>query len=497
MITPFQIFSFLLYLASVVLAIYFSSLISEGGFEGFIEIAGVAGGLAWLLFGSRIWCLPIFFALGFGGTFYVGFKIYPHEVGFLAGLIAILPTAILTRSVTVHRRGLPVTMLVLLAYLMVHCAISCIVYGGGLNFGNIGTIGRAYLGGAWSMVFVIVFYYYGNSRSFITGLYLFELAYTLRAVIGIIAYFSPSALYLPGVNFVLPGQGTMGYYDLRTVGVGLTFLSLSLLFDQKKGPHKYIQIALLVLALISSAMGGGRLYLVIVLFALVVAAFYSRKWILVAAMPVAIAGLIIAVNLELIPLDELPEGAARSLSILVLKDRESVGKEMGTYGSDQWHERLREIAIERWTATPLTFLFGNGSRPFNASVFEESTSRAVETLLEEAANVNSYEAGLWQTVAMLGLVGFLLYTAVIGIFLYRVVIFAQRIPNDRWVKTILFYTCLVVFQWYAFCYGQGGLPSIEIFIVTLGSFYLQDRALELMGDPKNRNIALDIPLFNA
>ena len=489
MITPFQIATFFIYSIAIVLAIYFSTSIAEEGVGAFVKILSFMGGAAWILFGSRIWWLPLFWGIGFGGVFWVGFKIYAQEAALALALVTVVPALILQRQRLRPRpEGLPWGFHLLFAYLAVECLFSCVVFGNRGLLG-IGGIFRAYFYALWPYPFLIGFSLYGFSQNIRWGLHALQIGYRFRIAMVFATFLNPGFLYLPGVNFVLPGSTAGGLSDLRVSGLGMVMVSLALLFSKRgiflSARTFYftgIQAFRVLIGVMALLFGGGRSSVIECAFAFLFAAVYSRKWVVLGIVLILGIGIVSWVNLTPQILDKLPERVGRAVSILILKDAPTEvenlkGSDLGA--SDMWHKRLREIALQRWTASPVSLFFGTGIRSFDVSVAQDFSSPDIfEESLENSANVGAYETAVWDVLAVSGLVGFVLYYLLIYQLVRQIWRLRAIADQDGFGRVLVFFSLCQVTIWVLSSYLSGSWPSFELMMLGVTVIYLQDRANE-------------------
>lgn len=476
---PFRFITGLIYACGAALTIYFADTVGESGLSGFLYFSLFAGGLLWMILGYRFWWLPLFFGLGFGGVFYFGFKVNTYEAGLAAGIAAIIPALALNRAPFFHGRRAPFFLLLgFLLYLGGHACWS-LLRSPHHDLVSLGSIARSYFKAAWGPLFVLLFYRFGNTTHFRWTLYAVEAAYTLRVFFGLAAFFWPTILYLPGVNFVFAGSAGLGdSFDLRWSGLGLVQFSLALLMERRRPLLLPLHNLLLLLGTVAVVVGGGRVVMACALLSFLFAALYARRWILLGLAGCVIAGGLLWINLNPHIIDSLPERARRSASGLIVKKAASWAQRENQ-SSDEWHLGLQQIGYQRWTHDPRSFLFGEGARPYDWTVFKEADSTwRLHRMLYAAADSGNYESGLWNALGVLGLVGALCELTLFGwcfVQLWRLSAIAWR---DDLGRPLAFLGFCLPLQWFLICYFQGDPPSPELAVAAVAVFYLQDRARE-------------------
>jgi hypothetical protein len=238
-------------------------------------------------------------------------------------------------------------------------------------------------------------------------------------------------------------------------------------------------------------MGASRfmtlMYLVLPIFFF---AWTRRWWYCLLALVVG-AGIISTLNLNPHLLDKLPDSIARSLSGFIIKP-EVTDVQAGTVGSDEWHSSLRKEGYDRWTQSPLTFLFGYGIRP-SPDFFEvKQFSLDPKMIVGIAANVGAYECGLWTVLAVLGAVGLLLYTLLFLQIWKRLWPCFVRRPRGTIWEGFFFWGAYSSFLWYATCYYQGEFPGLEIFLLVAACALVEDGRLPLEKPEREEEPILDL-----
>ena len=459
-------------IAGLLGALFLIQTTAKQGLFGFFSTLLAILPVAWIIFAGSRWWILMPLAVMFGGIFVLEYKIFTHEIALPLCLLALLPM-IATRRLGVHRRAfLPSASLLLLLLLTGNALASLYVARLG-GTGGTGSILRIYYHGLWAVIFTLAFYRFGESRHLKRLLILIYCLGVLRVLVSIVTYFLGRYIYVPYLNYVLGGMA-QGLLDLRFTGVQLAILSFacSLWVSSKwaKGFHAAVGLTSVVLVVMSA----GRVSVAMVCAVPVIWALVRRKfgWLSV------IGGilLITALTLNQAPdiLYRLPEEARRALSILV---RESstrwVDQHELVQASNEWHLRLMELGLERWTESPWTFLFGNHVEAYDKGY--ESLSATMEVRAQVAARMGLYESGLWTVLAVAGGLGLVLYL--------RLFFFLLRDPwreiHQHGVQDLahVFSLWAIVnfFLWACFAWIAGGYPSFELMMAAIAKAAYEDR----------------------
>ncbi len=486
MITLTQIRAWCICALSVVLAFYVAVKIADGGLATFSTMLTTGIVVAWIAFGGARWWWPLFFGMGIGGTFYFGFKVYPYEVGFFLALLAVIPLVALRTGQPTGQRVFPRVLVFFLIFIAFHAAMTCVHYGGG-SWRSIGSICRVYLREAWAPFFMLLFYFYGESRLIPTGFYVLEFTYFARLVLGVVAFFYPNFTYVPGLNLVLPGSGPDGSVDLRASGLGLATTAMAFSFYKKGWLHSMFQAGLFIAGWAALMMGASRSALIFFFVALVFFSLFSRRSVILWVVGAAFFGFLCLVNLKPEMLDGFDSRIQRTSSILVLYSKGISGTSLaevkksleGDMSTNDFHKRIQRAGFQRWTQNIPQFLFGTGLRPFDESFQKEPDLKvSFELAIAASADTGAYESGLWTVLAGTGLVTLLFYIALFGHQLKRIWNLYPIAEQTPFGRSLVFLTCYLVTTWIVFGYWEGSFPSYELMVVALTAAYLQDRAAE-------------------
>lgn len=435
-------------------------------------------GAVFLLAQARnYWWVALLVGAAFGGYAYFGVKIYAHELMLAAALGGLIPSVAMNPSspLAAERPKLPWYFYAFGIYLGIHIVLS-IWWHEPRGFVAYGNVVRAYVNGLWPLVFVFFFRAYGRSDLFPFAVHLLQATYILRALIVVSFHVFPKAMILPGVNFLLPGTATgAGFDDLRWSGYGICLTSSALILAARSNIQRVLQFALLGASFVALVAGGGRAMLVSGLLAAAFALLCGRYWKILGAVGSLVFCGLLYLNLFPESLHALDRRWERTLSILVIGYKNTANYAM-VAGSDEWHDRLATIGYERWTESPRTVVLGYGIRPWEQNVMRESNwTMLFEALMQGAADTGNYESALWTTLAVTGLVGFLLCVAT----LFHFQIFNLRtLIKERPTGFALCAAFLGTFpplHWLLFSPRLGSYPSLDLMFAAVAYFYLWDQ----------------------
>jgi len=440
-----------------------------------IVLTTFALGLAWTTTAKERWWLLVPAAGTLGGYFWFGFKLYPHEVALAGALIPlVLGRALRLHTTEQHRATKFPTVLYLLSlYLIAHWLGSNIYnkLDGGGGYGN---VTRAYFNAFWVVVFLVAFWGHGSTKFIPAALRLSYLVACARLVIGLLTYFTSGFAYIPVINYVLPGSTHDRGADLRFSGLAVATLATCYFLIHKGLFRKSFHFLAFLCGSIALLFGSGRTVVVLVCLLPVSAALLYRKVVPLAISSVAVATILLFVNLEPTFLDSLAPRVQRSLSILLL-DRDMAQKYGQAGSSDEWHANLRKLGFKKWTESWHSFLFGTGIRPYDNTIREAIGGVTTnEDYLESSAKVGAYESGWWTVIAVTGLVGVILYLVVLIYLLGKLlpILLHEKVRDHR--HAFAFMAVFGIVIWLGLGWTNGGFPSTEIMFGFLALLALAD-----------------------
>ncbi|MDQ6624135.1 MAG: hypothetical protein M3Y86_11720 [Verrucomicrobiota bacterium] len=475
-----QLTVFLVGALGLLAAVLIGNAIGSNELPFLVEI--VAGGalVGWLILAGKYWWLPIAFGIGIGGFFTIPYKLYPHELGLLLSLGALLPQLILRRGgLRQERPAIPKVFYVLGVYLVAHFAFSMIQN----QSEGAGNVARAYMNMLWPVVFGFYFWRFGSTKVMRTAVQVMYVAALMRMGFGLVNYFAGTTFVIPAINYTIDPQ------DLRVSGI--IVLVIAVLFATMKGSFlkRVFNGFIALFSVWAILLGGSRSGMLTLIFIPLFIFAVSRKWALVVVSGASAAVIVLWLNVYPGVLNNLPSRAARSASVVVLGERLDVQEDARM--SNDWHLlALPGVARERWSRNWRSMAIGTGIRPFRPINFYAGYERNwIFTMAEVSADMGAYESAFWTLLAVLGLIGMGLYFAVI-IWLLRSLLppLMKRKKRDlTW--GVMLWASLAIALWVVLIIPAGGYPSMEIFLGLL--------ALATMADEKraaNQRLPVIAPL---
>jgi hypothetical protein len=472
---PRQYVEILVVVIACLVAIYAGSHLVQLPLSMLAETAAVVLVLLWVLLARDYWWTPLLTGATVTGIFWVGFKIYPLEAVMALCVLALAPMLLLRgeRIFQSHRRPLPFLFYVVAFYITVRMVIDIVPAEGAR-----GNLGRIYFSAIWPFFFSWLFYRYGKTSVVWAALILAFVMLGLRAGFATVGYIYNIPIYIPGINYYLSFSEADSFTPMRFVAYNLLFLALIFFHAFRSWFAKFSMLPVIGFASCLIVMGASRFMTLMYLVLPICFFAWTRRWWLCVVAVLFGSGIIAAVNVDPHLLDSMPENVARSFSGFILKPDVTPVQE-GTEGSNEWHSSLRQEGYERWTETPLTFLFGYGIRPspdYNAT---REFSLDSKTVVGMAANLGAYECGLWTVLGVLGSIGFVLYALLFIQFWKRLWPYLRRRPRSTVWEGLFFWGLYSSFLWYATNYFQGGYPAFEIFLIVVACALVEDGRLPL------------------
>jgi hypothetical protein len=428
----------------------------------------------WALSAGDYWWTPIISGCGISGLFWIGFKVYPVEIALALAFLGLIPLILVQNEKVFqrHRKALPFIFYLTAAYLTVRFMVDILPAGTGR-----GSLARIYFSAFWPFLFGFFFHYYAKTSVLRTAIGVAFVLLLLRSLASLVGYFADIPIYIPGINYVLSFTDADSLLAMRSVALTLLVISIMLFHSTRSHFYKLLILPVMGSAVILVVMGGSRFSIVLVLITLLAYFAWARHWILLVFVVSGGVGLLTFINLVPHSLDQLPPNAGRSLSGLVI-EKNATGIHASTKDSDIWHAALKTEGFKRWTKSPLTFLFGYGVRPspdlYETKVFVEDPAEVVST----SADVASYECALWSILAVVGVVGLVLYSLLFLYFWRQIYPYFFRRPSANLADATVFWGGYSCISWYLTCDFQGGFPAMEILLMVIITDLIRDGVLD-------------------
>jgi hypothetical protein len=434
--------------------------VASGDWFSFVLWLLAAALLAWTFLSKSAWWLLMPVAIGFGGLFYFGFRLYLYEIVLVVCFLPLLPQLATGQKIEGNRGKLPPVIYFLIVYMTLHLLVSC--YLAKSEGAPMGSIVRVYGKGMWPLIFAVLFYARGSTRHLKWALHLFLWAALARSILGVVGYFIPQAI-ASVMGFILPGLYSEGV-ELRESGLWVIYLSLTVCSLMPRLISKLFYMAVVLLAFGCVALGGGRTGLAMAAGILLMWAFWQKKFVLLIAVLCGVGVILGVFNADPEMIYKFPKRFQRTFSILVFQSPFQNVHDI-VEGSNEWHYELMQRGYRKWVDTPLTILFGN--RVVSARDMSSFYQRTFFERVQIAENMAAYESGLWTILATLGVVGFVMY-----FFLFKYLL--GPVMRSLWRTQIIDYPSAFAFlavasttAWAIFCWVAGHFPSEPLMLAVI------------------------------
>lgn len=466
-------------------AIFLGSSVGAEDYSTVIMCFLVVVAIMWVVLSGEGWWLPMAFAVGIGGFFYVPFKLYPHEIALAVAAVALLPRIpFKIAGLRKDRPQLPLVFWLLLAYLLVHLSVGLFNFWGSSGLGN---IGRAYMNALWPILFGLGYYYYGSIKNIRPALRLLYLALLIRMGFGLFNYFMDETYIVPGINYTIDPQ------DLRSSGFMLILLAFLMLITTDGILAKIWHSLMLPIAIYAWLLGGSRAQVAGLIVLAFVMMIVFRKWVPLTVLGGLVAIMLAVLNVAPTVIEGLPYRIQRALSALIVGGTVELEVQQDVKGSDQFRTVISDEGYRRWTSSTESLVVGVGIRPFDegatlmAARFEVD---AFTLLIQSSADVGAYETAIWTVLAVTGGLGFLLFSGLL-IVLSRDAVRAVQAGHLRGGElAVCAWAAAAMIGWFPTCFLYGGFPSFELFLGFIAKAVVEDRreeqeaALEAQATPR-------------
>lgn len=458
-ISPIQLILPIAVFIGLAMAAAMGIWIADEKYSQLIMISAGVAVVGWAIMGRKIWWLPIFFFGSLGGHFFLGFKIYAHEIAVLLCLVPLAFAFAMQGSSMFNRKILlPTPVILLFIYLCFHF-LGCVVYNKIEGLGGLGNVSRRYMDALWPFLVFIPFLFVGDTKYVKLAFNLMTLALAIRFSLGLYsAYFGDDQiLFIPIVNFV-PAGGFGG--DLRLSGSMLTTALVCQFCMHRSRILRLCLLPLIGIGIWGTFLGGGRIIIVLLigLFGFL-AVVYKRVGFILVWIVVMILG-VFFVNSEPEMLNKAPDTVKRAATAFMF-DRDVAAETGETAASDLFHQRLREEGWKSWTKDGFTILFGRGVFPFDEQVWGGADN--LENMVLMATVTSRFEKGLWDTLCTFGIIGLVLYSMLLFMIVRDCLPILLRDGVASPTHAMMFIATYYCGTWFAICWLSGSFPSREIF----------------------------------
>lgn len=469
-----QLTYYLAIFGGLIAALFMGSWLGSESYSTVIMAFLLVGGLMWIVLSGEGWWVPMMFAVGIGGLFYVPFKLYPHEIALGICGVALLPRIPFKLAGLQKDRPRPSPwFFALLGYLLIHFAATASNYWSSPGLGN---VARAYMNALWPLLFGLGYYYYGSIRQMRPALRLLYTALLIRMGLGLLNYYTDDVFVIPGINYSIDPQ------DLRASGYMLFALASLMLISTSSPIAKCWHAFWTVVSAYALLLGGSRAQVAGVIVLCFVLFVIFRKWLQVVVLSVGVVLILAIINISPSVIEPLPYRVQRALSVLIIGSTPQVDVQMDVKGSDQFREVISKEGYNRWTESTKSIVLGYGIRPFDENATLAASRFEVDAFtltIQSSADVGAYETSLWTILAVVGGAGMLLYIG-LNISLIRDILPAIRAGHLRGGElAICAWAACTLLAWFFTNFLYGGFPSLELFLGLMAKAVVEDRRAEM------------------
>lgn len=430
----------------------------------------------WILASGKYWWLFFPLMAFWGGLFWIGFKIYPDEIGLIVVTMALAVALIRNYSgIERTRPGSQWNFILLILYLLIHMSVSMSMGTFDWLSGS-GSIVRVYASALTYLLFSWMYYKYGTSEQIKAAIYLIFTMILVRIILSLLTLYMPTLVNISEYDFLWLYSSV----DLRYSALHEILFTIILFYLAKKSWMKSMLIIFIAALFIILLLGEGRVSVAngVLIFIMWVLLAKRTRYLLYLLPLLAVC--IVLVFSEMHILANLPPEMQRALSFIPGLESQFV---YNTEISNDWHFDLMRLGFQRWSDSFISLIVGN---TIDTSGVQQFLKLNYFAQVEIAASTARYECTLWTILATCGIMGMLLY---IWIFKF---LFSEIIPEvikkgiisfnyAVYAVAIMYVTQMIVFAWI-----RGGFPGVEL---MLGVF-----AKALYDDSKKNDRSLNAEL---
>lgn len=460
----------------VLVALVIGTIIADGSIGILLLISTAVVGTVWMLLAREAWWIAFLVIGNLIGAIHVGFRITPLELATLTSLAGFVPYYVFSRdSFNPPPIALPKIYLVAGLYFGFNLIMSLVLN----RFDRIGddaNVVRVYSATLSAFAIGFLFYYFATLKHVRIAMILTYAVILGSLIVSVVADILAIQVFIPGINYVLdtgfnPEADGMQFFFARWLVVAT--LPFALFYAQcgRSITIRMVNVIIVAgLALMAFRAGGRAALLTCFLYGILWLVLTRRRGLLLAG--IAAASLFVTViNIAPRVLNPLPVGVQKSVSFLVFDDRfaASLGLTSGA-GSDTWHAALRDIAVDRWTRSPVSITLGHGARGFEGLIGRTFLidRDAMYTNATQAANTGAYEKSIYALLALSGIVGLGLIAWLYWTTARRLVPFIWRNGIHDENGLVMFLALAPVLTWPLLGWIMGGLPHMELFYIAAG-----------------------------
>ena len=420
--------------------------------------------LIWTFRGGKHWWMAFAVMTSLGGVFWVGFKVYPSEIGLLLAVAALF-FSIVIKGKNMHQRRPKISwsLNLLIIYFILHMIAS--LYAAKISIAtDAGSIIRTYSTGMTFLVFGWLFYKYGQTKYIKNVFIIILIINSMRMGLGLYDYFYH---YTP--SFSEPGWKFMDMAgDLRTSALYQIYSGIIVFYIKRNQIYKIGIILIIALSFVFLLLGQGRVSVLTAILTIALWLMIEKKYGVVIIILSILLSLFILINTNAKLFEALPFDVRRSLSFAVL-DKNKIS--FYPFDSDEWHFDLFKSGFDKWSKSTYSLFLGNRIDPSDVWRID---SLDFYYKLQIASAMARYESSLWMTLATLGLVGFFLYLIFLRFLFHDIIAVVLRngiidINHAVYLVAFIVLLLMILLSWI-----QGGFPGYEIMLGVMSKALYED-----------------------
>jgi len=406
-----------------------------------------------------------------GGVFWVGFKIYPSEIGLLLSVVALFFAIVIKgKNMRQDRPKISWAISLLIIYFTLHMLASLYAAKIGLRTGA-GSIIRTYSTGITFLVFGWLFYRFGPTKNIKNAFVIILIINSIRIGFGLYTHFFSYTLSFsePGWKFIDMSA------DLRASALYQIYSAIIVFYLNKNRCMRLGILLLIVFSFCVLLIGQSRLSVLVAVLTIALWILMTKRYGLLVITLSVFLSIFILFNTNIKLFDVLPFELKRSLSFSII-DKNKIST---TYPflSDVWHFELFKTGFIRWSDSPFSLFLGNRIDPSDVWRFD---SFDFYTKMQIASTMARYESTLWMTLSTLGLIGFFLYLVAFCFLFSDIIIAVIRNGIIDFNHAVYMVAFIVLLLMISLGWIRGSFPGYEI---MFGVF-----AKALYEDMKNEDI---------
>jgi len=419
--------------------------------------------LIWSFRGGKNWWMAFVVMTSLGGVFWVGFTIYPSEIGLLLAVAALFFAVVIKgKDLSQDRPRISWAFSLLILYFILHMLTSLYTAKIGLKSGS-GSIIRTYSTGINFLVFGWLYYRFGPTKNLKNVFIMILIINSIRIGFGLYAYFFS---YTP--SFSGPGWTFMDMSaDLRSSALYQIYAAIIIFYLIKNQNLKIGVLLLIVLSFFIVFLGQGRVAVLEAMLAISLWVMIEKKYGLLIFILSIFLSIFVLVNTKVY--EDLPFEIQRAVSFMVLNKIKIYS--YYPFVSDQWHFDLFKTAFDKWSNSTYSLFLGNRIDPSDVWRFG---SFDFYTKVKIASAMARYESTLWTVLATFGIVGISLYVWMFT-FLFRNIIPIVKRDGIKSFNHAVYAGAIISLLLMLFLgWIRGGFPGYEIMLGVMGKAIYED-----------------------